>query len=91
MLINNLSNEEIKLFEPLMARNLIETLLHSWKDYKNNKKHERKQMSLENVVIHILGLVLKNNQVVVNHPNAYYLSYTIPHTQMSLLFKLYCT
>ena len=30
-----------------MARNLIETLLHSWKDYKNNKKRERKQMSLE--------------------------------------------
>ena len=45
----------------------------------------------KNVIIDILRLVLENNQVVVNHPNANYLSYTIPLKQMSLIFKLYCT
>ena len=45
----------------------------------------------KNVIIDILRLVLENNQVVVNHSSAYYLSYTIPHKQMSLIFELYCT
>ena len=36
-----------------MASYLVETLLKSWKDYKNNMKHKRKQMSLEDVIIHI--------------------------------------
>ena len=36
-----------------MAGYLVETLPESWKDYKNNMKHKRKQMSLENVIIHI--------------------------------------
>ena len=31
----------------------METLLKSWKDYKNNMKHKRKQKSLEDVIIHI--------------------------------------
>ena len=36
-----------------MVGYLIETLLDSWKDYKNSMKHIRKQMSLEDVIIHI--------------------------------------
>ena len=36
-----------------MADYLTETLLDSWKDYKNSMKHKRKQMSLEDVIIHI--------------------------------------
>ena len=36
-----------------MAGHLIETLPNSWKDYKNNIKHKRKQMSLEDVILHI--------------------------------------
>ena len=36
-----------------MVGYLIETLLDSWKDYKNSMKHKRKQMSLEDVIIHI--------------------------------------
>ena len=36
-----------------MVGYLVETLPESWKDYKNNMKHKRKQMSLEDVIIHI--------------------------------------
>ena len=36
-----------------MVGYLVETLLKSWKDYKNNMNHKRKQMSLEDVIIHI--------------------------------------
>ena len=53
MLINDLINKDIKLPEPFVAGHLIETLPNSWKDYKNNIKHKRKQMSLEDVILHI--------------------------------------
>ena len=53
MLGNDLVTEHIKLPEPFMAGYLIETLLDSWKYYKNIMKHKRKQMSLEDVIIHI--------------------------------------
>ncbi|KAL6341750.1 hypothetical protein AAG906_037994 [Vitis piasezkii] len=42
LLINDLAIEDIKLPEPF-----------SWKDYKNNMKHKKKQMFLEDVIIHI--------------------------------------
>ena len=41
MLINDLVIEDIKLPEPFMAVYLIETLLESWKGYKNIMKHKR--------------------------------------------------
>ena len=53
LLINDLAIEDIKLHESFMAGYLVETLPESWKDYKNNMKHKRKQMSLEDVIIHI--------------------------------------
>ena len=53
MLINDLAIEDIKLPKPFVASYLVETLPESWKDNKNNMKHKRKQMSLENVIIHI--------------------------------------
>ena len=53
MLVNDLVIEDIKLPEPFVDGYLIETLLDSWKDYKNSMKHKRKQMSLEDVIIHI--------------------------------------
>ena len=53
MLVNDLVTEDIKLPQPFMAGYLIETLPYSWKDYKNSMKHKRKQMSLEDVIIHI--------------------------------------
>ena len=46
LLINDLAIEDIKLPKPLVVGYLVETLLESWKDYKNNMKHKRKQMSL---------------------------------------------
>ena len=53
MLINVLIIEDIKLLKPFVVGNLLETLLNSWKDYKNSMKHKRKQMSLEVVIIHV--------------------------------------
>ncbi|KAM7465056.1 hypothetical protein LguiB_012618 [Lonicera macranthoides] len=53
MLLNDLQNEHITLPEAFIAGCLIEKLTDSWKDYKNNMKHKRKQMSLADVVIHI--------------------------------------
>ena len=53
MLINDLAIEDIKLPQPFVAGYLVETLLESWKDYKNNMKHKMKHMSLEDVIIHI--------------------------------------
>ena len=46
LLINDLAIEDIELPKPLVVGYLVETLLESWKDYKNNMKHKRKQMSL---------------------------------------------
>ena len=42
LLINDLAIEDIKLPEPFVAGYLVETLLKSWKDYKNNMKHKKK-------------------------------------------------
>ena len=53
LLINDLVIEDIKLPEPFVANYLAETLTKSWKDYQNNMKHKRKQMSLKDVIIHI--------------------------------------
>ena len=53
LLINDLAHEDIKLSKPFQARQLIETLTNSLKDYKNNMKHKINQMSLEDVIIHV--------------------------------------
>lgn len=52
-MVNNLENEEIKLLEAFVSGSLIEKLPESWKDYKNSIKHKKKQMSLEDVIVHI--------------------------------------
>ena len=53
MLINDLITEDINLPEPFIASYLKETLPDSWKDNKNSMKHKKKQMSIEDVIIHI--------------------------------------
>ena len=53
LLINDFTIEDIKLPEPFVVSYLVETLLESWKDYKNNMKHKKKHMPLEGVIIHI--------------------------------------
>ena len=50
---NDLVIENINLPKPFVASYLIETLLDSCKDYKNIMEHKKKQMSLEDVIIHI--------------------------------------
>ena len=50
MLINDLANEDIKLFESFVVGYLILTLSNFWKDYKNNMRHKRMQMSLEDII-----------------------------------------
>ena len=53
MLLNDLKNEEINLPQAFVSGYLIKKLSESWKVYKNNMKHKRKQMSLKDVIIHI--------------------------------------
>ena len=53
LLTNDFANKDINLLEHFMVRYLIKNLPNSWKDYKNNIKHKRKQMSLEDVILHI--------------------------------------
>ena len=60
LLINDLAIEDIKLPEAFVVDYLVETFPKSWKDYKNNMKHKRKQMPLEDVIIHIK--IEKQNQ-----------------------------
>ena len=50
ILINDLANEDIKLFESFVVGYLIVTLSNSWKDYKNNMRNKRMQMSLEDII-----------------------------------------
>ena len=50
MLINDLANEDIKLFEAFVVGYLILTLSNFWKDYKNNMRNKRMQMSLEDII-----------------------------------------
>ena len=51
--LKSMTIEDIKLPEPFVVSYLVRTFPKSWKDYKNNMKHKRKQMSLEDIIIHI--------------------------------------
>jgi len=53
VLIDDLKNENIILPEAFVVRALVEKLLDLWKYYKKEQKHKRKQMNLEDVIIHI--------------------------------------
>ena len=53
VLIDDLKNENITLPEAFVTGALIEKLPDSWKDYKKELKHKRKQMNFEDVIIHI--------------------------------------
>ncbi|CAL8992693.1 unnamed protein product [Prunus brigantina] len=52
-LVNELKNADVDLPKTFVCGSLIEKLPESWKDYKNNMKHKRKQMSLEDLIVHI--------------------------------------
>ncbi|XP_052197499.1 uncharacterized protein LOC127804643 isoform X1 [Diospyros lotus] len=53
-LLEDLKAEKIVLQEEFAAGLLIEKLLESWNNYKNQLKHKHKQLSLEDLVIHII-------------------------------------
>lgn len=52
-LVNDLKSEDIDLPEVFLCESLIKKLPESWKDYKNNMKHKKKQVSLEDLIMHI--------------------------------------
>ncbi|XP_052205575.1 uncharacterized protein LOC127810136 isoform X3 [Diospyros lotus] len=53
-LLEDLKDENIMLQEEFLASLLIEKLPESWNDYKNQLKHKHKQLSVEDLVVHII-------------------------------------
>ena len=53
-LLEELRAEKIELPEQFVAGLLIEKLLDSWSDYKQQLKHKQKQLSLPALVTHII-------------------------------------
>ena len=53
-LLEDLKAKMIVLEEEFVAGLLIEKLFESWNDYKNQFKHKHKQLSLEDLVVHII-------------------------------------
>ncbi|XP_060182941.1 uncharacterized protein LOC132612882 [Lycium barbarum] len=53
-LVEDLKSEKIILPEQFVAGMLIEKLPQSWSDYKQNLKHKQKQLSLDDLVKHII-------------------------------------
>ncbi|XP_075074760.1 uncharacterized protein LOC142162318 [Nicotiana tabacum] len=65
-LIEDLKSEDISLPEQFVAGMLIEKLLKSWSDYKQQLKHKHKQLSLKELVKHIIIENTNRKQVVVD-------------------------
>lgn len=53
LVVAELNNEGMILPAPFIVGSLIEKLPDSWKDYKNTMKHKRKDMTLEELIVHI--------------------------------------
>ena len=53
-LIEDIKTESITLPDEFMFELLIEKLLQSWTDYKQQLKHRHKQMSLSDLITHII-------------------------------------
>ena len=53
-LMEELRAEKIELPERFVAELLIEKLLDSWSDYKQRLKHKQKQLSLADLITHII-------------------------------------
>ena len=53
-LLEELRVEKIELPELLVAGLLIEKLLNSWSDYKQQLKHKQKQLSLADLITNII-------------------------------------
>ena len=53
ILVNNFKKEEIFIPEQFIVGCLIKKLQESWKHYIKTLKHKKKQVSLEDAIIHI--------------------------------------
>ena len=53
-LLEELRAEKIELTEQFVAGLLIEKLHDSWSDYKQHLKHKQKQLSLVDLITHII-------------------------------------
>ncbi|KAK3001526.1 hypothetical protein RJ639_020285 [Escallonia herrerae] len=53
LVVAKLTKEGMPLPEPFVTGSLIEKLPESWSDYKSMMKHKRKDMTLEDVIVHI--------------------------------------
>ncbi|KAK3004008.1 hypothetical protein RJ639_017895 [Escallonia herrerae] len=53
LVVAELTKEGMPLPEPFETGSLIEKLHDSWSDYKSMMKHKRKDMTLEDVIMHI--------------------------------------
>ncbi|XP_050233359.1 uncharacterized protein LOC126681848 [Mercurialis annua] len=53
-LLEDLKGESITLPEEFVAEILIEKLSQSWNDYKQNLKHKHKQLTLQELITHII-------------------------------------
>ena len=53
-LIEDIKTESIKLPDEFVYELLIEKLPQSWTDYKQQLKHRQKQMSLSDLITHII-------------------------------------
>jgi len=52
--LKNLKAEKITLLEEFITGLLIEKLLESWSHYKQQLKHKHKQLSLADLITHII-------------------------------------
>ena len=53
-LLEDLKTENISIPDKFLSELLIEKLLESWTEYKQQLKHRHKQMSLSDLIIHII-------------------------------------
>ncbi|OMO63104.1 hypothetical protein COLO4_32715 [Corchorus olitorius] len=65
-LVDDLKSENIKLPEEFVAGLLIEKLPDSWRDYKQQLKHKQKQMSLADLIVHIIIEETTRNKIHAN-------------------------
>ncbi|XP_019265607.1 PREDICTED: uncharacterized protein LOC109243157 [Nicotiana attenuata] len=65
-LIEDLKSEDISLPEQFVAGMLIEKLPKSWSDYKQQLKHKHKQLSMKDLVKHIIIENTNRKQVVAD-------------------------
>ncbi|CAM8902696.1 unnamed protein product [Rhodiola kirilowii] len=53
LIMHEMNSEGMKVNEQFQVAAVIEKLPSGWKDFKNYLKHKRKEMSMEDLVIHL--------------------------------------